>query len=155
VNINVFDILIVALPVTFLLLGFLHTGWREFLSLVGVTAGAAVGAVFGGRLADVIARVLPERDLAQVIAFLVILAGGWALGGVIGGIAERLQSGSRSESNRVLPAVFGLLKGGVLDLSLVWIVDRYIPAFQGPLRNATLSAYVNEVISYLTHHNPL
>src|SRR5579862_9267557 len=84
VNVNVFDILLVALPLVFLLLGFLHTGWREFLSLVGVLLGTVVGVLYGSRLADVIARALPERDLAQVIGFLVIVAGGWTLGGLLG-----------------------------------------------------------------------
>ena len=153
-NVNVFDILIVALPVAFLLLGFLHTGWREFLSLLGVAAGAALGGLFGGRLAEIIDRVLPEKDLAGVIAFLLILAGGWAIGGVLGGVAERLQSGSRSESNRILPAIFGLLKGGVLDLALVWVVDRYIAAFQTLLRNANLTGYAHQVLSWLAHHSP-
>jgi uncharacterized membrane protein required for colicin V production len=154
-NINVFDILIVALPVAFLLLGFLHTGWREFLSLVGVAIGAALGAIFGSRLADIIDRVLPEKDLSAVIAFLLILAGGWALGGLLGGMAERMQSGSRSDSNRILPAIFGALKGGVLDLGLVWLVDRHIAAFQTPLRNASLTGYAQEVLSWLARHNPL
>jgi uncharacterized membrane protein required for colicin V production len=154
-NVNVFDILIVALPIAFLLLGFLHTGWREFLSLLGVAVGAALGGLFGGRLAEIIARVLPEKDLAGVIAFLLILAGGWALGGILGGMAERLQSGSRSESNRILPAVFGALKGGVLDLALVWLVDRHISAFHTPLRNANLTGYAHEALSWLSHHSPL
>jgi len=154
-NVNVFDILIVALPVAFLLLGFLHTGWREFLSFLGVAAGATLGGLFGGRLAEIIDRVLPEKDLAGVIAFLLILAGGWAVGGVAGGVAERLQSGSRSESNRILPAIFGALKGAVLDLALVWVVDRYIAAFQTPLRNANLTGYAHQALSWLAHHSPL
>lgn len=154
-NINVFDILIVALPVAFLIVGFLHTAWREFVSLVGVAAGAAIGVLYGGRVADLIGRVLPERELAEIIGFLVILAAGWAVGSVIGGGAERLQSSSRSEESRVFPAVFGALKGGVLDLALVWLVDHHIAAFKTLLRNGILTGYVNEAISYLARHNPL
>jgi len=154
-NINAFDILLAALPVAFLLLGFLHTAWREFLSFLGVAAGAGVGGIFGTKLAEVIERVLPEKDLAHVIAFLLILAGGWAIGSFAGSVAERIQSGSRSESSRILPAAFGALKGGVLDLALVWAIDRYVSAFQGPLRNATLSGYANEILYWLSHHSPL
>jgi len=155
VNVNVFDILIVALPVAFLIIGFLHTAWREFVSLVGVAVGAATGVLYGSRVADLIGRVLPDRALAEVIGFLLILAAGWALGSVVGGGAERLQSSSRSEQSHVFPALFGAAKGGVLDLSLVWLVDRHIAAFQTLLRNAALTGYVNEALSYLARHNPL
>lgn len=154
-NVNVFDILIVALPIAFLIIGFLHTAWRELVSLVGVMVGAVTGVLYGSRVAELIGRVLPDRELSEIIGFLVILAAGWALGGVIGGGAERLQSSSRSEESRVFPAVFGALKGGVLDLALVWLVDRHIAAFQTLLRNGALTGYVNEVLSYLARHNPL
>ena len=154
-NVNVFDILIVALPVAFLIIGFLHTAWREFVSLVGVAVGAVTGVLYGSRVADLIGRVLPDRELSEIIGFLMILAAGWALGSMVGGGAERLQSSSRSEESRVFPAVFGALKGGVLDLSLVWLVDHHIAAFKTVLRNGTLTGYVNEAISYLARHNPL
>lgn len=154
-NINVFDILLVALPIAFLVLGFIHTAWREFFSLAGVALGAGVGGLFGHRLADIIVRVVPDRDLSSVAAFLLLLAGGWALGGLAGNVAERVQDGSRSDSSRLLPAIFGALKGAVLALSMVWIVDHHIAAFQGPLRNASLSPYANQVLSFLAHHNLL
>ena len=154
-NINVFDILLVALPVAFLVLGFIHTAWREFFSLLGVAAGAGLGGLFGARLAEVIMRVVPDKDLAGVVAFLVILAGGWALGGLLGSMAERLQDGSRADSSRILPAVYGAVKGGVLALALVWLVNQYISAFHTTLRNSTLAAYANEVLSTLARHNPL
>lgn len=154
-NFNVFDILMVGLPVAFLVLGFIHTAWLEFFSLLGVAVGAMSGAIFGPRLADILVRVLPEKDLAAVIAFLLILACGWLLGSIIGGAAERMGSGSRADSSRILPALYGALKGGVLALGLVWLVDHHISAFQTPLRNATLTGYANEVLSFLAHHRLL
>jgi hypothetical protein len=66
-----------------------------------------------------------------------------------------MQDGSRADSSRILPAVYGTLKGCVLALSMVWLVDRHIAAFQGALRNASLSPYANEVLSFLAHHSPL
>ena len=154
-NVNVFDVILIALPVAFLVLGFIHSAWREFLSLLGIAFGAAVGAQFGHRVSELIVRVVPDADLSAVIAFLVILAGGWALGSLFGSMAERLQSGSRAEGSRLLPALYGLVKGGVLDVALVWLVDRHIAAFHTPLRNATLPGYANEVLSFLARHNPL
>jgi uncharacterized membrane protein required for colicin V production len=155
VNFNTFDVLIVGLPIAFLVLGFIHTAWREFFSLVGVMLGAVTGAMFGSRLVEILVRVVPDKDLAAVIAFLVILACGWALGGILGGMAERMQNRSRADSGRILPALYGALKGGVLALALVWLVDHHISAFQTPLRNATFSGYANEVLSFLAHHNLL
>lgn len=154
-NINVFDILLVALPIAFLVLGFIRTAWREFFSLLGVAAGAALGGIFGPRLADAIVRVVPDQDLAALVAFLVILAGGWALGGLLGNVAERLQDSSRADSSRILPAAFGAVKGGVLDLALVWLVEHHVSAFVTTLRNSALAGYANEILSYLAHHNPL
>lgn len=79
-NFNTFDALMVGLPVAFLVLGIIHSAWGEFFSLLGIMVGAVSGVMFGPRLVEILVRVVPDKDLAAVIAFLVVLACGWALG---------------------------------------------------------------------------
>lgn len=154
-NFNVFDGLIVALPVVFLLIGFIRTPWRELISLVGVAVGAAAGAVYGGRVADLVGRVLPDRELAEVIGYLAILAAGWAAAEILGAGPVPRETGMRSTGGRILALLFGACKGGVLDMALVWLVAHHIKALQTLLGNAMLTGSVNDLISFLASHNPL
>jgi len=155
VNLNVFDALIVALPVVFLLIGLIRTPWRELISLVGVAVGAAAGAAYGGRVANLVGRVLPDRELAEVIGYLALLAVGWAAAEILGAGPVPREAGPRSATGRVLAPLFGAVKGGALSMALVWLVEHHIKALQTLLGNATLTARVNDLISLLARYNPL
>ncbi|HEX7926867.1 MAG TPA: CvpA family protein, partial [bacterium] len=85
---NVFDILLVALPVALFLLGYVRGAWRELLSLAGVTAGAVLGAKFHHMLATQIIRVFADRDFASLVAYIVFVLAGYFIGGFLGGFAD-------------------------------------------------------------------
>ncbi|HUJ75132.1 MAG TPA: CvpA family protein [bacterium] len=153
-NLNVFDVILAGLPLAFLLLGFVHSAWREFLSLVGAAAGAVVGVRYLFLLSGPLEHVLPDRNLAEVLSYVAIFIVGFALGAFIGGLADRLQEGSRSDGNRLLPAVYGALKGLVVSLALVWLVQTHIPAFQQSMGQSRVAGLLQPLLTMLASHSP-
>lgn len=155
-NVNVYDILFVALPVAFFLLGYVRGAWRELLSLAGVSVGAVLGARYHHELATQITRVFSDREFASLLAFVVILLAGYLVGGFLGSIADhQTRTHAPTGGERLLAAVFGGLKGVVLDLSIYWLVLSYIPPFQGELRDSRVADSVGQMLQFLARHSPV
>lgn len=155
-SVNVYDILFVALPVALFLLGYVRGAWRELLSLAGTAAGAVAGGRYHHALATQITRVISDRDFASLLAFIVILLAGYLAGGFLGGLADQqTRTHAPKSGERLLAALFGGLKGVVLDLSVYWIVLSYIPAFQAELRQSRVAEFVGQMLKFLAAHSPL
>ena len=153
---NVFDILFVALPVAFFLLGYVRGAWRELLSLGGVAAGAVLAGRYHHSLATLLSSVIADRDFASLLSFVVILLAGYLVGGFLGGVADQHTRGhAPSGGERLLAAVFGGCKGGVLNLAVYWIVAAYIPAFQAEQQASRVAQGVGQLLGFLSRHNPL
>ncbi len=153
-KINVFDIVLAGLPVAFLLLGLLHTAWQEFFSLLGVAAGALLAGRFGPQGADWLRKVLPDSDLSQVITFLAILVAGFLVGGFVGGMADRMREGGRGDQSRLLPALFGLVKGLIFGLAVYWLVDAHVGAFHRELSQSTVGDWYQRLLSEMLRRSP-
>jgi uncharacterized membrane protein required for colicin V production len=155
-SVNVYDILFVALPVALFLLGYVRGAWRELLSLAGVSAGAILGARYHHALATQIISVFADRDFASLLAFIAFLLAGYFVGGFLGGLADhQTRTRAASSGERLLAALFGGLKGVVLDLSIYWIVLSYIPTFQAELRHSRVADSVGELLKLLAKHSPV
>ncbi len=155
-NLNIYDILFVALPVALFLLGYVRGAWRELLSLAGVAAGAVLAGRYHQALATTLSALISDRDFAALLSFVAILLAGYLAGGFLGGVADqRTRSHAPSGGERLLAALFGGCKGGVLDLAVYWIVLAYIPAFQAELRDSRVAQAVGQLLGLLARHNPL
>jgi len=152
---NTFDILMLVLPGVFFLLGYVRGAWREFFSLAGATAGAILGAKYLHIPAASIATVIADKDFAALLSFLAIFLVGYLLGGVVGGIVEQqTRSHAPSGSERLLAAIFGACKGLVLNLSIIWLVGKFLPAFQTTLRQSGMADQLGGVLKILGKQSP-
>ncbi len=155
-NLNIFDILFVALPVAFFLLGYVRGAWRELLSLAGVALGAVVAGRYHHMLATMLSALISDRDFASLLSFVLILLAGYLVGGFLGGIADQqTRSHAPGGGERLLAALFGGCKGGVLDLAVFWLVTAYIPAFQAELGGSRVAVAVGQLLGYLARHSPV
>lgn len=155
-SVNVYDILFVALPVVFFLLGYVRGAWRELLSFAGVAVGAVLAGRYHPSLATEFTRVIADREFASLLAFILILLAGYVVGGFVGGIADQnTRTHAPASGERLLAAIFGGLKGVVLDLSIYWIVLAYIPAFQAHLRDSRVADTVGQLLKFLAQHSPV
>jgi uncharacterized membrane protein required for colicin V production len=155
-NLNVYDILFVALPVALFLLGYVRGAWRELLSLAGAGAGAVLAGRYHQALATTLSALITDRDFAALLSFVLILLAGYLAGGFLGGVVDQRTRGhAPSGGERLLAAFFGGCKGGVLDLAVYWIVLAYIPAFQPDLKASRVALAVGQLLDLLARHNPL
>lgn len=114
-----FDIVVLALLALCAALGFWRGLVSEVLALVAWVLAVGLAWIFSGRLAQAMVFV-EEPLLRQGIAFVAILVGTLALGGMIRWIMrELLKAVGLRALDRVLGAGFGVVKGVVIAMLIV------------------------------------
>ena len=136
---NILDIIFIVLILAFTLMSWMRGALKEVLSLAGLGAGFAGATAFYPDLAGQLLVVVPDRALAELLSFLLILVFGYFLGVILTGLSDAL-SGHRNEIwNRSLGAVIGFCKGVLMSLALFWVIDSYIPPFQDELAGSIVA----------------
>jgi len=138
-DVNILDLVFGVLIISFTLMSFMRGGLKEILSLIGLAIGFFSATAFYPDLADQVEVVLPDRALSELGAFLLILVFGYFLGVILTGLSEALNTRHNELWNRVLGAMIGLCKGLLASLVLFWVIDSYIPGFQGALAGSLLA----------------
>jgi membrane protein required for colicin V production len=125
---NVADLLIVAVLVTSVVSAFVKGFFLEVFSLAGVVIGLFfAGANYSG-FAPLVMLLVPNREAANLIAFLVIamlvmlLAG--LLGRVLRGLIRQVGLGI---VDRIFGAVFGLVKGCIVVTLVLMGIVAFLP----------------------------
>jgi uncharacterized membrane protein required for colicin V production len=153
---NAFDIVLIVLPSAFFLLGYVRGAWRELLSLGGAATGAVLGARYLHVFANAVGSIITDRDFASVLSFVVIFLLCYLAGGFLGGIVEQqTRSTAPSQWERLLAAIFGASKGLVMSLSVVWLVGKFLPAFQMAMRHSYLAQFMDGLLKLLARNSPL
>jgi uncharacterized membrane protein required for colicin V production len=154
-SINVFDVLFVAVPLVFFVLGFVRGPGRELFSLLGVAAGAVLAGHYHRPVADRLAGFLPDRDFAALAVFLLILLLGYLVGAFAGGFMDqRHQQGAPTTGGRLLAGLFAGAKGIVLCWAVLWLVQAYVPPFRHELSQSRVAPTLEAGLAILTRYNP-
>ncbi len=152
-DLNLLDIIFAGMVAGFALLGAMRSAVRELLSLLGLGAGFVAGSRFYGVLADQVEAVVPDRQLAELAAFLAFLLGGYFIGVFLSSLGEAAPGRAISPFNRTLAAGLGLVKGVVACVALYWMIEAFIPPFQDELAESRLGQELARVLAYLSGFN--
>src|SRR5450631_3825852 len=125
---NLADLLILALLVVSVVSAFIKGFFVEVFSLVGVILGLFFAAANYGRFAPLVFRVVQNREASNLIAFLVIALVVMLLAGLAGRLLRGLLRGvGLGIVDRMLGAVFGLVKGCVVVTLILMGVVAFLP----------------------------
>jgi len=102
--------------------------FREAFALGGLIVGFLLACWFYRALAVQLAGLISSTQIAQLVAFLLILIGTMLLAGLVGGLLKRTASAiGLGFFDRVLGALFGLIRGCILGTGLLMAVTAFLP----------------------------
>jgi uncharacterized membrane protein required for colicin V production len=122
---------------------------KEALSLLGLAAGYWAGLRFHEEAGAAIAPIVQDQHLAELLAFLLLLAAGYLLGTFLGGATDNMASRSRGAFTVLMSGLIGMAKGLIVCLTLFWLVEAYIPPFQGELGASGSAPYLNWLLDWV------
>jgi membrane protein required for colicin V production len=136
---NLADLLIIVVLVVSVVSAFVKGFFVEVFSLAGLIVGLFFAAANYGAFAPWVLHVIQNREVANLIAFLVIAL----LVMVVAGLAGRLLRGlfrgvGLGFVDRLLGAVFGLVKGSVVVTLVLMGIVAFLPR-QAWLDNSRLA----------------
>jgi membrane protein required for colicin V production len=137
---NFADLLILIVLVVSVVSAFVKGFFVEVFSLAGVILGLFVAAANYGGFAPWVLRVVPNREAANLIAFLAIVLVVMLLAGLAGRLLRGLFRGvGLGIVDRLLGAVFGLVKGCVVVTLVLMGIVAFLPR-QDWLNNSRLAS---------------
>jgi membrane protein required for colicin V production len=142
---NWFDWLLLAILGTSVFLSFRKGFSREVIGLVSVVAALIAGTWFYGTAGAFLLPYMSSRGLANLLGFLLVFSGVILAGAVVSFFVGRfLKITGLSIPDRLLGAVFGLLRGVVIAVALVMGIMAFAPADRPPASvvNSRVAPYV-------------
>ncbi|MDH4120104.1 MAG: CvpA family protein [Deltaproteobacteria bacterium] len=142
---NVLDVLFLALVAIFTLFSLTKGAHRELFPV----AGLLTGFLFAGTLHLALAKYftwIHDPRLAGLLAYLLVVAGGYAIGVVLSGLGERMARDPHGFSDRLFGGLLGILKGSIFSLVIFELIVRYVDAFQDLLRHGRSYGWMMEVL---------
>ena len=125
---NLADLLIVVVLVISVVSAFAKGFFVEIFSLLGVVVGLFIAAANYGMAAIWVQRVVENREVAKLIAFLLVALLVMLLAGLVGrllrGIVHKVGLGFL---DRLLGAAFGLVKGCIVVTLVLMGVVAFLP----------------------------
>ena len=136
-----FDWMIVAVVVLSAIVAASQGFLREVISLVGLIVGLSL-ALWNYRLLAVpLSRVIHSEHIADALAFLLIALGVMIVFGLLGGLLSRLaHKVGLGGLDRLLGAIFGLVRGCVLVVVAIIAIAAFMPQTHW-LRGSKLAPY--------------
>jgi membrane protein required for colicin V production len=115
--------------------------FRECFSLAGLIVGFALACWNYHRVATHLAGLLTSPPLAQLAAFLLILAGIMIVAGLLGSLLRKTFSAiGLGFLDRLAGAAFGLIRGALLGLALLLALTAFLPTAPW-LQTSSLAPY--------------
>ena len=146
---NLFDVVFLIILLGFTLLGSVRGALKEALSLLGLAGGYWAGLSFHEPAGGALAPLVQDTRLAELLAFILLLAAGYLAGTFIGGATDNTSSRQRGSGTMLIASALGLVKGLIVCLSLFWLVESYIPPFQGQLSASVSFSYLGRLMDWV------
>jgi membrane protein required for colicin V production len=125
---NLADLFIIVVLAVSVISAFVKGFFVEVFSLAGVILGLFVAAANYGGFSPWVSRVIPNREIANLVAFLVIAFVVMILAGLAGRLLRGLGRGvGLGFVDRLLGAAFGLVKGCIVVTLILMGVVAFLP----------------------------
>ena len=148
-GVNLFDVVFLVILVGFTLLGTVRGALKEGLSLIGLLLGYWAALSFHEEAGEALEPIVQDGDLARVLSFLLILGAGYLLGTFLGGATDNMATRSGGMGMALVAAAIGLLKGLIICMALLWVVNAFIPPFQDELWASAGAPYLESLLGWV------
>lgn len=146
---TIVDIIILVILVISSLIGVFRGLIKEALSLVSWVAAIFVASMYSEMLADLMVDLLDNSTVRRVAAFAIIFLVITVVGTLISNFISKLSSSiGLGGVDKALGIVFGLLRGGIIVLVLIYI-SRPIEFTQVWYEGSILTPNAERAIDYL------
>ena len=140
---NPFDILITTILIYGLIRGIFRGLVREISSIVGVLGGFYAAYTYYPQMTALIAPWISNPAYLNILSYLIIFSAVVIIVGILAVIIKYLLNiAYLGWVDRVLGALFGLLKGGLVISVLFIVLTAFLPKGAPFIRNSTLSPHV-------------
>lgn len=117
-----FDYAVIAIVAVSVILG----AWRGFayeaMSLVGWIAAYLVARLFAAEVQPFVPEAIGNESARMAVAYALLFMGTLVAGGILAWLASRLVKGAGlGVTDASLGGLFGLVRGGMVVLALVWL----------------------------------
>ncbi len=140
-SMNTLDWLLVILVTYSVVRAFLRGFFQEAFGLGGLILGFLFACWFYGPLAFNLKGLITSTDIAELAAFLLILAGTMILANLLGRLLRHTASAiGLGLIDRLLGAAFGLIRGAFLGVALLFATTAFLPSAPW-IENSHLAPY--------------
>ncbi len=168
-SIGILDIIFIVLLTISILLGLIRGVIREVLSLAGLIASVYLAFTFSDMIANkYVSKFLEDPSISYIVTFvLIIIATLFAVTLVNLFFSQLLKASGLSVLNRILGAIFGVLRGALICSILVMVISfipgvtaqnwwknsSLVPVFSQLSKSAIKLAVLLMKLQFHYHHN--
>ncbi|MEE4204119.1 MAG: CvpA family protein [Halieaceae bacterium] len=148
---NYVDWVIVAIVTLSMLVGLWRGLAREVMSLLGWLAAFVLANLLARSLAEAISHLLSDPAVRYILSWILIFIGVLAVSGVLTSlVSKQLRQPGFDIGNRLLGAGFGVLRGLVVVMVLVWLLRGMLPdAEEASLDRSRLMPTIDAVTTWV------
>ena len=145
----VIDIIILCIVAISALIGVFRGLIKEALSLASWFAAIVAGTLFSAQLADLMENLINNASLRRIAAFATLFIGVIFTGSLISNFISKLtQAAGLKGVDRILGAIFGVLRGVIIVLIIV-LIGSQLDISQDWFNGSRLVPYAVAMIDYL------
>ena len=145
----VIDIIILCIVAISALIGVFRGLIKEALSLASWFAAIVAGTLFSAQLADLMENLINNASLRRIAAFATLFIGVIFAGSLISNLISKLtQAAGLKGVDRILGAIFGVLRGVIIVLIIV-LIGSQLDISQDWFNGSRLVPYAVAMIDYL------
>ena len=143
------DIIIVVLLALSALIGLMKGFVKEAVSLATWFVAIIVAGIFSSNVSSMLTSVISNASLRDVLAFGLVFIIVIFVGAIVSNLLSKLaKAAGVSSTDRTLGALFGLLRGGVIVLVLLFIAAPFEQPQQW-LANSVIVPHAYSLLEYL------
>jgi membrane protein required for colicin V production len=155
-NLNYFDWVLIVILACSTVMAFIRGFLIELFGLGGLIAGILLASWNYPALATILGRVITEKSIANVVAFLLIAVGVMIVCALIGkALHHTADAIGLGFFDRLLGAVFGYLRGCLLCVAILMAVTAFLPPTPA-VAKSSLSPYFlagAHAVSFVVPHD--
>ncbi len=144
---NLFDLVVLIILIASLVYSMFRGMVREIFSLLAYVGGYLMAVQYQAQALEAVAVVISNETLAKVLSFGLIFVVTVVAISLIGlGFRKLIHSTpGLSGMDRTLGGVFGVLKGGVIIIALMFLLQLFPDAYKSTTRGSRFAKHVQEV----------